>query len=236
MPLPPAASLSMPPFARARYVVAMTVVPNVAPPHCRTAARRARSAVVAALLACWIGLVGGGACPTPTRPDTPDDTDCPSLDAVCPSLSCVEARRDDDGCPLCECEVQACVDASDCLNRGVDVVCDVGFRFCEPAPGCTDGDAETPCPAACYGRCLYAGERSRTDGYCSRADDCVDGETCQQTTCVDDPTTPNFFDCVGWCAGGCAEVETLAFDPQNGFCVFFPNSCIPPGWSTEPCR
>jgi hypothetical protein len=211
------------------------------PPHRRREAlhRRAPRVFVAfvAFVVVPTGLlIGAAQCPS-TTPVTPaEPAACPSLDAVCPTLSCVEPRRNDDGCPLCECEVQACVDVNDCLDRGVDVTCDTSFRFCEPAPGCTDGDSATPCPSACYGRCVYAGERSRTDGYCSRPDDCAAGESCLQTACVDDPTTPTFFDCVGWCAGSCDEVVTPALDPLNGSCVFFPTSCVPPGWRTDVCR
>lgn len=131
--------------------------------------------------------------------------------------------------------MQACVSGADCADRGVEVVCDATSRFCEPAPGCTDDDFDTPCPAACYGRCVYAGERTRTDGYCNRPDDCAPGESCHQTVCVDDPITAGFFECTGWCVGDCPKVETVAFDPVNGFCQVLPDGCLPPGWTTEGC-
>jgi hypothetical protein len=193
----------------------------------------ARAVLAAAPVVALLAVLAG----CDALPGTPVDrgAPCPSLEQVCPNLSCVEPRRDDEGCPICECAVQACTAVGDCLDRGVDVVCDVSHRFCEPAPDCTDGDDETPCAAACYGRCIYAGERSRDDGYCARDDDCGDGETCRQTVCVDDPTTPTFFDCVGWCAGDCPPVETTAYDPFNGWCTTLPDGCIPPGWQTDVC-
>jgi hypothetical protein len=192
------------------------------------------SAAAAAAFLCGSAILVGAQCASPAADDAADAR-CPSLAAVCPSLSCVEPRRGDDGCPVCECVVQACAAPADCADRGINVLCDASARFCEPGPGCTDDDDGTTCPAACYGRCLYAGDRSRSDGYCSRDDDCAGGQSCHQTTCVDDPTTP-FFDCIGWCVDGCPEVETPAFDPVNGFCVVLPDGCLPPGWSSDGCR
>jgi hypothetical protein len=182
-----------------------------------------------------LGLCLWAGCPQTTAPPL-SERECPSLELACPGLSCVEPRRDETGCPVCECEVQACVVAGDCTSRGIGVVCDTGPRFCEPAPGCTDGDSSSPCPAACFGRCLYDDERSRNDGFCTRGADCAAGEECRQSVCVDDPTTVSSFDCIGWCAGGCFEAETMAFDPMNGSCVLFPDSCIPPGWILNVCQ
>ena len=194
---------------------------------------------VFSLVVLVLGILGAGArCPGGSEDEQGEGVAslCPPLDDICPSLACVEPRRDDDGCPICECAIQACHVPTDCADRGVGVTCDASPRFCEPAPGCTDDEADTPCPAACFGRCLYDGEATRDDGYCSRNDDCGDGATCHQTTCIDDPTTPVFFDCIGWCASGCAEVETPAFDPVNGFCIILPDDCLPPGWTSEGCR
>ena len=211
-------------------------VPRDADRPCGSSARGLGLVAAVVVLAAGFGSASLPGCEAATADPADGGARCPSLDAVCPTLSCVEPRRGDDGCPICECAVQACAAPGDCLDRGLDVACDASFRFCEPAPACTDGDDATPCPAACYGRCIYAGDRSRTDGYCGRDDDCADGETCHQTVCVDDPATPTFFDCVGWCVGGCPEVETVAFDPFNGFCATLPDGCVPPGWRTDLCR
>jgi hypothetical protein len=205
--------------------------------HVRSRARGARGVAVVRLVlgAAVVVLSGAAACPAPAAP-TPEQ--CPSLADACPTLSCVEHVRDDAGCPLCECAVQACADPRDCAPRGVDVFCDVSRDVCEAAPACTDRDAATACPAACYGRCVYADDATSPGlGLCVQPGECPDGGTCRFDVCVDDPRTVG-ADCSGWCANGCAEVETFAFDPTTGSCVLFRDSCVPPGWITgaEGCR
>jgi hypothetical protein len=181
------------------------------------------------------GLLALPAARCPTAADgggAPDE--CPDLDGACPGLSCVEFAVDDDGCPLCECAVQACVRVEDCADRGTDVRCDTGTATCERPPGCTDGDGQTPCAAACFGRCVYPD--AGLPGLCSGPVDCDSGD-CRQGVCVDDPTTTEFQECFGWCAAAtCDGGATTALDPVTNACVPFPDRCVPPGWIVDDVR
>ncbi|MDP2341039.1 MAG: hypothetical protein Q8O67_08780 [Deltaproteobacteria bacterium] len=154
------------------------------------------------------------------------DDGCPDLADFCPALVCVEQARSDEGCPVCECAVQACLQATDCAERDPPQRCDLGVDVCEPPPACTDGDDDTSCPAACFGRC------SPTDPdalFCDVAGDCGDGE-CRfdNRFCLVDEGR-----CRGWCVrdGSCDAGFTTARDPNSQICFDFADSCTPPSFS-----
>jgi len=147
---------------------------------------------------------------------------CPDLDAVCPGLTCVEQKKNAAGCPICECAVQACLIADDCQNSER---CNVGPGVCEPAPACTDGDGDTECPAACFGRCQAPGE----DGaFCFIDDDCDGNCRFDNRFCFRErPESPA---CGGWCVSSCDAAVQFASDPFTGQCFDFADTCTPPGW------
>jgi hypothetical protein len=192
-----------------------------------------RGVVLGPLVSLLVSLLVG--CESVNRDPAPAPPVCADVAAVCPQLSCVEYRVDESGCRVCECARQACLFAVDCAPRALAARCDTSALSCEPAPACTDDDASTACPAACWGRCLYDGEPTRTDGYCFSDVDCVDGGSCRFSTCVDDPAVPG-FSCVGFCARDCAPGNTFGFDPTTGSCNFFEDQCLPPGWVIDRAR
>ena len=149
------------------------------------------------------------------------DDDCPDLSALCPDLVCVEQARGAGGCPLCECAVQACLQPADCGARAPPQRCDVSPAVCEPAPACTDGDDDTLCPAACFGRCTPSDPNAQ---FCDVDVDCGGG-LCRfdGRFCVVDEGR-----CRGWCVNGCDDGFTQATDPQTLTCFDFADSCVPP--------
>lgn len=173
----------------------------------------------------WCFVVVGfcAACPAPPVIDG-----CPDVDALCPGLSCVERRQNADGCPTCECAVQACLIDEDCEARSPPQRCSVTPDICEPPPGCTDDDDSSGCAAACFGRCVEFGDVGG-GAFCVGDNDCAsfDG-ACRfdDRFCLIDPQRPGL--CSGWCVAGCNDVETIALDPRSGQCFDFKDSCLPP--------
>lgn len=149
------------------------------------------------------------------------------LDDLCPNLRCVSFAKNDAGCAICECAVQACLVDDECSGNAF---CDVSPEVCEPAPGCTDDDDGTACPAACFGRCVAA-DAPTAEGLCFD-DDACDGGSCRKDdrVCVRDPNNPQSSACHGWCVGACDDVITIAADPFTRQCFEFFDSCIPPGF------
>lgn len=172
---------------------------------------------------------GGGAEPIPPPP----------CDPVCRDESvCVQVD------PICFSDV-------DC---GAGAFCDFSQLQCGAQPGglvaqcpglCVE--VQTPCAVdtdcAAGQRCaveaaqpVCVDDNTAGDGQlCGSDQDCVGADgtaaTCRFASnfCLDDPNT-DVIECLGWCAGACAEVETPAVDPASGQCEVFPDSCIPPGW------
>lgn len=154
---------------------------------------------------------------------------CPDLDGLCPELSCIERARDVDGCLLCECTLQACLQGSDCAPRESAQVCNTGVDVCEPPTACTDDNDETPCPAACFGRCE---DFDPARALCDADSDCGGG-SCRfdGRFCLADQGR-----CRGWCVvDACDQVVTLAADPRTQACFDFPDSCVPPNFGVG-CR
>ena len=158
------------------------------------------------------------------------DDDCVDLAPLCPGLVCVEQARGDDGCPLCECAVQACLRAEDCVPHDPPQRCDLGVDVCEPPPDCTDGDDDTRCPAACFGRCSASDPNALL---CDVAAECAGGE-CRFDArfCLVDQGR-----CRGWCVrdDNCQGGAAAATDPNSGQCFDFADGCTPPGFTTG-CR
>ncbi len=158
-----------------------------------------------------------------------DDATCADLTELCPDLICVDPARDSQGCPVCECEVQSCLQASDCASRSPPQRCNLDIEVCEPPPACTDGDDDTLCPAACFGRCE---DSDPNEAFCDNDGDCGDG-FCRfdNRFCVVDEGR-----CRGWCVrGDCDAVVTAATDPQSQLCFQFSDSCVPPTF-TQGCN
>lgn len=129
---------------------------------------------------------------------------------------------------MCECEVQACLIPEDCETRSPPQRCSIAPQICEPAPACTDGDDDTDCPAACFGRCVAFGNAGG-GVFCVGDGDCASvSGFCRfdDRFCLIDEARPGV--CSGWCASECLEVETIAVDPRSGICFDFKDSCIPP--------
>lgn len=174
-----------------------------------------------ALVACAVAL---SAC---VKAPIIDDT-CPDLERLCPTLNCVEQRHNGDGCPICECAVQACLSGDDCASG---VRCVIGPSVCEPAPACTDDDVRTQCPAACFGRCETAtGSGQPTDGnLCLSSTECEGDCRVDNRFCLRDPRQPTDV-CFGYCVSTCDASTSFARDPATGECFEFSDSCLPPGF------
>ncbi len=166
------------------------------------------------------------ACAAGCPPVTPVPDPCPDLQALCPSLNCVEPKLNSDGCATCECAVQACLINEDCGAHEPPQRCSVAPTICEPPLACTDDDDSTVCGAACFGRCV---DITGDSGFCVTESDCGTG-SCRfdGRFCLIDDARPDV--CSGWCVDGCAEVETIARDPRTGQCFDFNDSCLPPGF------
>ena len=157
------------------------------------------------------------------------DDGCPDLSTLCPDLVCVEQALGSTGCPVCECEVQACLQGKDCASRDPPQRCNLDADVCEPPPGCTDGDDDTACPAACFGRCEVVD--SAAGVFCDGDVDCAGFCRRDDRFCL-----PDAGRCRGWCVdGGCDDAITFARDPQSDICFDFSDSCVPPTF-TPGCR
>lgn len=186
--------------------------------------------VVVIVVSCAVAaLLGGARCADGAA------AECPDVATLCPALTCTEQAVNDDGCPVCECERQACLIDDDCEARVPPQRCDTRFDVCEPPPGCIDDNEGTPCGAACFGLCVPRGEVS-TGEFCLAESECAADESCRfndDFCLIDDVDHPG--QCVGWCVSGCDDAPTCGFYPRTQQTFKFNDTCVPPGFEVVPC-
>lgn len=130
----------------------------------------------------------------------PEPIRCGADFECAPGLVCIDG--------LCQLQPQGCTSDRECAPGEI---CDM-VNYCDPAPGCFDGDMA--CPAMCYGRCVPSTitEECWSDADCAQGFFCVfDGGSA--TDQAGAPCDSSIGDCLVALPGKCMRFECPDYAP-----------------------